>query len=86
MKTNIQPNESQIVRAEPETPPVISFIIKYSCGLIKNQNQALYLMLSFTGIIIILSLFFIFSANKTKPKPEPDIFNRPSQLQPVKQR
>lgn len=81
METNVQFNESQIARAEQETPPVISFIIKHSCGLIKTQNQALYLMLSFMGIIIILSLFFIFSAGKTKSKPEPDIFNRPKQFQ-----
>ena len=38
-----------------------NLIIKYSRGLIKNEKQAIFVLLALTGIIFIISLFFWFS-------------------------
>jgi len=51
----------------PETSKIIQLVIKYSGGLVKDKNQANYVVLGLTSFIIIFSLFSIFGA-EDKPQ------------------
>jgi hypothetical protein len=44
----------------PGTPKIIQWVIKYSGGLIKNEKQAVYILLGFIVFVVIVSLFLIF--------------------------
>jgi hypothetical protein len=44
----------------PRTPKIIQWVIKYSGGLIKNEKQAVYILLGFIVFVVIVSLFLIF--------------------------
>ncbi len=39
---------------------IIRWLLKYSGGLIKNEKQAIYVILGFMVFVIIISLFLIF--------------------------
>ena len=41
-------------------PKIIRWLFKYSGGLIKNERQAVYVLLGFMVFVIIISLFLIF--------------------------
>ncbi|OGZ35500.1 MAG: hypothetical protein A3A94_02650 [Candidatus Portnoybacteria bacterium RIFCSPLOWO2_01_FULL_43_11] len=43
----------------PFAPKIIQWLIKYSGGLIKNENQAAYVLSGFVVLTIIISLFLI---------------------------
>lgn len=42
------------------TPKIIQWVIKYSGGRVKDENQANYVLLGFVVMAIIVSLFLIF--------------------------
>jgi hypothetical protein len=46
---------------------VVDFTIKYSGGLIKDQRQAEYVIISFLLLCLITSLFFIFKSMDKRP-------------------
>ncbi|MFC1612876.1 hypothetical protein ACFL23_00940 [Patescibacteria group bacterium] len=48
----------------PGTPKIVRWTVKYSGGLIKNENQANYVLLVFVVVSIIFSLFLVFGRNK----------------------
>ena len=45
---------------ETSNPKIIQWVIKYSGGLIKNENQAGYVLFGFVAAAIIVSLFLFF--------------------------
>ena len=47
-----------------EKPKIIQWVIKYSAGLVKDENQANYVLLGFAMVAIIISLFLFFGGNK----------------------
>lgn len=54
---------------QKQTPKIIYWTIKYSNGLIKNENQAQYLLLGFVALSIIFTFSLYFSSgsgNKAK--------------------
>lgn len=50
---------------EPNTPGVVRWVIKYSGGLVKDGNQASYVLIGFVVVAIIISLFLIFGGSGT---------------------
>lgn len=45
----------------PRTPKIIQWVMRYSGGLVKDEKQAIYVLLGFVAVAIIVSLFLIFS-------------------------
>jgi len=43
-----------------DTPKIIQWVIKYSGGYIKDENQASYVLLGFVVLAIVVSLFLFF--------------------------
>jgi len=62
-----------------EAPGIVKLIIKYSGGLIKNENQAEIYLAVFSVIIIIISLFIAFHKNNNKETPFTPAANAPVQ-------
>jgi len=68
----------------PKTPKVIQWVMKYSGGLVKDEKQAIYVLIGFVAVAIVVSLFLVFgggsSANKTANdqimRLHPEIFKR----------
>lgn len=46
------------------TPKIVHWVIKYSGGLIKDEQQANYVLIGFVMLAIIISLFLFFSGGK----------------------
>jgi len=42
------------------TPKIVQWVIKYSGGYVKDEQQANYVLIGFVVVAIIVSLFFIF--------------------------
>ncbi|MDO8676646.1 MAG: hypothetical protein Q7K16_03285 [Candidatus Azambacteria bacterium] len=56
---------------ETPTPKIVRLVIKYSGGLIKDENQANYVLIGFVVLAIVVSLFLFFgggSSNDTDLK------------------
>ena len=53
------------------TPKIVEWVIKYSGGLIKDENQANYVLIGFVAVAIILALFFIMSSGSGANGPVP---------------
>lgn len=49
-------------------------LVKYSGGLIKNKNQAQYVILGFVAVAIIISLFLFFGGGTKIPLSPPTPF------------
>ena len=49
----------------PDAPKIIKWVVKYSGGLIKDEEEATYALLWFVVVSVIISLFLIFSRNGT---------------------
>ena len=56
---------------ETDEPKVIKLLIRYSGGLVKNEKQAVYILLGFAILAIIVSLFLWFGNNVYEAPPEP---------------
>ena len=56
------------------------FIVKYSGGLIKDENQAQYVILGFVAAAIIVSLFLIFGGRGTSENIPVKYINKPQFL------
>jgi len=54
-----------------ETPHMVQLVIKYSGGLIKNTNQANYVLFGFMVIIIIITLSLVFGGNNSEENLQP---------------
>lgn len=66
---------------EIAAPKMIKLVMKLSCGAIKSERQAGYVLLGFVVLAIIISLFLIFGGGKSKiSSPKPDLINRPQPL------
>jgi len=53
---------------ETPTPKIVRLVIKYSGGLIKDENQANYFLIGFVVVAIIISLFLVFGLYTKTPK------------------
>ena len=71
---------------ETPTPKIVQWVIKYSGGLIKDENQANYFLIGFVVVAVIISLFFIFGSGSSKSeKPGIETFkNAPPEIIPLK--
>lgn len=58
----------------PEVPKLVQWIMKYSGGLIKNENQAAYVLIGFVAAAIIVSLFLLFGGGENKSPSKEEIF------------
>jgi len=61
------------------TPKIVQWIIKYSGGYIKDENQANYVLIGFVALAIVVSLFLFFGGstkNTLPPKIMDDTFNQ----------
>ncbi len=54
-------NEWRPPRYQPETSRIISWVIKYSGGLIKNEREANRVLLVLIVVIILSTLFMVLS-------------------------
>ena len=62
------------------TPKIVEWVIKYSGGYIKDENQASYVLIGFVVLVIIVSLFLIFGGGEEGLTPEERLFqNTPSE-------
>jgi len=69
-----QEEPAQVFR--PGTPKIIQRVIKYSGGLIRNENQAAYILIGFVALAIIASLFLVFRGTGVKTQ---EIFAPPAE-------
>ena len=69
---NNTPTESQFIR--PGTPKIISWVIKLSGGLIKNEKQAGRVVMALAIILIIVSLVLAFTKGRG-PSSSSDYFD-----------
>ena len=53
------------------TPKIVQWVIKYSGGYVKDEQQANYVLIGFVVVAIIFSLFFIFGGGNGGAKPLP---------------
>ncbi len=53
---------------ETPTPKIVQWVIKYSGGLIKDENQANYVLIGFVVLAIIVSMFLIFGGDSSNKK------------------
>ncbi|MDO8604726.1 MAG: hypothetical protein Q7K40_05040 [bacterium] len=53
----------------PKTSKIVGFVLKYGGGLIKNENQANYVLFGFFVIGTIASLFLFFSEGERPYRP-----------------
>ena len=63
-------------RLEPnnETPMLVMWAIKFSGGLIKNEKQAVYILLGFVALSIIIFLITVFGGGPEIPLSPPTPF------------
>lgn len=62
--TNVeyQNKGQQVVRSFNFKPPkMVQWVTKYSGGLVKNEDQANYILIGISIIIVIISLFLFFN-------------------------
>ncbi len=52
----------------PGTPKIIQWLMRHSFGLIKNEQQASYLIFGLATITIIAALFLVFGAGSRQVK------------------
>lgn len=64
-------SEQQYARSfYPETPKIIRLVIKYSSGYIKDEKQALYVILGFVGLFLVFTIILfsnVFSGPSEPP-------------------
>src|SRR3989338_9721581 len=63
-----------------DIPKMIAFVMKYSGGLIKNENQAGYLLVILTLIMFGLSLFFFFRGKSIPQQISPAVLKQMQQM------
>lgn len=61
---------------QTSTPKIVSGVIKYSGGFLKDEKQAQYALIGFVVVAIIFSLFLFSSGSEPKP-PVPSITGAP---------
>lgn len=49
------------------TPKIVTWVIKYSGGLVKNEKQASYVLLGFVTVTVVIVLFLIFGGGSSQP-------------------
>ena len=54
-----------------KTPKMVSFVIKYSGGFIKDTTQANYVLLGFVAFIFAVSLILLLGGNGKQNQPSP---------------
>lgn len=52
------------------TPKIVEWVIKYSGGAIKDEQQANYFLIGFVVLAIVVSLFLFFGGGGTAGSPE----------------
>lgn len=50
------------------TPKMVQWVIKYSGGVVKDEQQANYVLIGFVTVAVTVSLFLIFGGGNTQPK------------------
>ena len=77
-------NEWRPPRFEPQTPKMVSVLMKYSGGLIKNEKQATYVLIGFVVVLSAISLFLVFGGSGPQLPPQEEILrdtpNTPTSL------
>ena len=66
-KSSIEDRKQQVLQHHIETsdtPKMVQIIIKYSGGLIKNEEQADYLIFALAIVALIISFHLFFNAGK----------------------
>jgi len=53
---------------QTSTPKIVQWVIKYSGGYVKDEQQANYVLIGFVVVAIIISLFLIFGLHDKTPK------------------
>ena len=51
---------------ESQTPKIVQWVMKYSGGLIRNEKQAVYILIGFVIIAFVFTFIFV-SKTKTQP-------------------
>jgi hypothetical protein len=55
---------------QTQTPKIVGWVIKYSGGYVKDEQQANYVLIGFVVVVITISLFLVFggfSSSKAIP-------------------
>jgi hypothetical protein len=52
----------RVLRYEPSSPGIINWVMKYSGGLIKDEKQAVSVVLCFVAITLLITFVVFFSA------------------------
>ena len=58
----------------PKIPKIVQWVIESSGGLVKNEKQAVYVLIGFVIVAFIISLFLIFSGGIEKLTSEEQLF------------
>ena len=80
-------SQAEQVQKTPETsktsdvPKMVQLVMKYSCGIIKDEIQANYVLLGFAVIVIAISLFLVFGGDITSQKSSPKALEQMKQMQ-----
>jgi len=68
--TGVKFEEYRVQRSYyPGTPKIIQWVIKYSGGLIKDEKQASYVLLSLAGLFVIIIIFLFINISGSPSKP-----------------
>lgn len=65
---------------ETPTPKIVRLVIKYSGGLIKDENQANYFLIGFVVLAVVISIFLSFHGSSSK-QASPDELRRYGKIQ-----
>jgi len=66
---------------EMPTPKIVRLVIKYSGGLIKDENQANYFLIGFVVVAIIVSLFLFIGGGTSGGQKDTKVL--PAELSPL---
>ena len=61
----MQSNNQEEQHFFADTPKMVQWVIKYSGGLVKNEKQANFVLISIIALAIIISLVLIFGSGGT---------------------
>jgi hypothetical protein len=81
-------NQWKVIKHYPKplAPKMVRWVMKHSGGLIKDENQASYVLVVFAIIIFVISLYFFFGGGTPQPKVPVNVLQQIGQIPGVTSR
>ena len=80
MPEDVQFNEGKPLKYEPPKPRMVQWVINHSSGYIKDEKQAVYLLLGFVALMVIISLLMFLDGSEAIETLPEDFINKPQML------